>query len=66
MRTKQKAVYTSHLACRRGHLDISKYLVDEVHCNPSCKDRIGNTPLHHVLVVKVTPTLHNIYFPPAR
>ena len=43
----QKAVTPLHLACRRGHLDITKYLVDEVHCNPSCKDRIGNTPLHH-------------------
>ena len=35
-----------HLACDKGHLDITHYLISEAHCDPSCKDKFGYTPLH--------------------
>ena len=36
-----------HLACGQGHLDIVRYLIREEHCDPSCKDNNGKTPLHY-------------------
>ena len=37
-----------HLACHKGHLDITRFLISEAHCNPSYKNKDGNTPLHCV------------------
>ena len=34
-----------HLACHYGHLNITKYLISEPHCNPSCENKNGDTPL---------------------
>ena len=36
-----------HYACRHGNLNIAQYLIREEHCNPSCKNNIGDTPLHY-------------------
>ena len=36
-----------HWASAFGHLDIVRYLVEEVNCGTECKSRNGNTPLHH-------------------
>ena len=33
-------------ACYKGHLNITRYLISEAYCDPSCKDKYGNTPLH--------------------
>ena len=27
-----------HLACLDGHLDVAKYLTEEQHCDPACKN----------------------------
>ena len=35
-----------HFACRNGYFYITRYLINEAHCNPSCKNNNGNTPLH--------------------
>ena len=35
-----------HLACRHGHLDITKYLIKEQKCNPEATICNGITPLH--------------------
>ena len=34
-------------ACINGHLNIAQYLIREEHCNPSCEDNNGDTPLHY-------------------
>ena len=36
---------TSH-ACRNGHLNIAQFIREE-HCNPSCENNDGSTPLHY-------------------
>ena len=47
-----------HLACRNGHLEVVKYLVSEVQCDPNCRTQGNATPLHlacqkgHLEVVK--------------
>ena len=35
-----------HCACKYGHLDIVKFLVEQHHCDPACTNAIGATPLH--------------------
>ena len=30
-----------------GHLNIAQYLIREEHCNPSCENNNGETPLHY-------------------
>ena len=37
-----------HDACRNGHLDITQYLITELNCHLSPKNKYGNTPLHTV------------------
>ena len=34
-----------HLSASEGHMNIVKYLVDEIHVNINVKDRWGNTPI---------------------
>ena len=34
-----------HYACDQGHLNTVQYLIREEHCNPSCEDYNGKTPL---------------------
>ena len=36
-----------HIACERGHLEIIKYALEELHCDCSCMDDAGYTPLHY-------------------
>ena len=33
-----------------GNLNIAQYLIKEEHCNPSCEDKYGNTPLHYACI----------------
>ena len=35
-----------HVACRRGHVDIVRYLVSEQGCSAVCQNKNGNTALH--------------------
>ena len=35
-----------HLACKHGHLDITRYLIREQNCNPETTTPNGRTPLH--------------------
>ena len=35
---------------RHGHLNIAQYLIREEHCNPSCVDNNGDTPLHYACI----------------
>ena len=30
-----------------GNLNIAQYLIREEHCNPSCENNNGDTPLHY-------------------
>ena len=34
-----------HGTCRRGHLKVARYLIEQELCDPSCKDKDDNTPL---------------------
>ena len=34
------------MACRKGHLNVAKYLFGEQECSIECQDKNGNTPLH--------------------
>ena len=36
--------------CRRGHLDVVRYLVTEAQCDPNVGDNDGSTPLHRASV----------------
>ena len=36
-----------YYACRHGNLNIAQYLIREEHCNPSCENNDGSTPLHN-------------------
>ena len=35
-----------HFSCHYGHLNITKYLISEAHCSPSCENKNGDIPLH--------------------
>lgn len=35
-----------HVAVQNGHLDIVRYLVEELQCGVNARNRAGNTPLH--------------------
>ena len=39
------------------HLNIVQYLVSEAHCDPSCEDKSGSTPLHYACSVGYNNTL---------
>ena len=39
--------YTTSLYLSYGQLNIAQYLIREEHCNPSCEDKYGETPLHY-------------------
>ena len=36
-----------HYAARNGHLEVVKYFIVELHCDPMDKNCIGRTPLHY-------------------
>ena len=36
-----------HYAASNGHLEVVKYLIVELHCDPMDKNESGNTPLHY-------------------
>ena len=40
-------IYFITLLIRTGHLDIVKFLVNEVHCNADAVNEYRSTPLHH-------------------
>ena len=35
-----------HSACQNGHIDVSKYLIEEQRVHPTCKSDNNWTPLH--------------------
>ena len=42
------SLHVMWITCSRwGHLDVVKYLVSEVHCDPNYKSMSGWTPLHN-------------------
>ena len=47
-----------HVACRKGHVDVVRYLVSEQGCSTACQNKNGDTPLHeacregHLVMVK--------------
>ena len=40
-------IYFITLLIRTGHLDIVKFLVNEVHCKADAVNEYGSTPLHY-------------------
>ena len=38
-----------HMACRRGHVDVLRFLIEEVKCPLRVKDDFGRNPLHDAL-----------------
>ena len=42
------SLHVMWITCSRyGHLDVVRYLVTEVHCDPNSKSTSGETPLHY-------------------
>lgn len=35
-----------HMACRRGLVNVVKFMIEEAHVSPYCKDDYGRTPMH--------------------
>ena len=35
-----------HMSCANGHLNIVKYLIEDLKCDINCKNNSNNTPLH--------------------
>ena len=59
-----------HVACAHGHLEIIKYALEELHCDCSCMDDAGYTPLHytalhdgHLDLIKYMLTKCDSYIP---
>ena len=44
--TNKEGTTPLYLACLNGHLEVAKYLVDELKCSAEMKDLYENTPLH--------------------
>ena len=41
------AIHHFTLLVAMGNLNIAQYLIREEHCNPSCENKYGMTPLHY-------------------
>ena len=46
IRSSKDDGFDLHYACENGHLDIVKYLVNTLHCDPQMQDTHGRSPLN--------------------